>query len=153
MLAEAIAGILEGDSVEMGLLRAGERNAFGTRTKALLHQALDAAGSDTPPMEAIPKLGEGWVAEEALAIGAYCAVRAGSDLRVGLRWAVNHSGDSDSTGSVCGNLIGAAFGTACLPEPWLEALELCEVIAQVARDMVEVRTSDPEAFWDRYPGC
>ncbi|MFN8027118.1 MAG: ADP-ribosylglycohydrolase family protein [Acidimicrobiia bacterium] len=55
----------------------------------------------------IEALGAGWVAEEALAIGVYCALVA-TDLRAGLLLAVNHSGDSDSTGSIAGNLLGAA---------------------------------------------
>ncbi len=39
----------------------------------------------------------------------YCALVA-QDFTSGVLLAVNHSGDSDSTGSVCGNLLGALGG-------------------------------------------
>lgn len=124
-----------------------------TRTFALLEKAYDLANGDVSPVQAIPQLGEGWVAEEALAIGAYCAIKADGDLLNGLRMAVNHSGDSDSTGSICGNLMGAAFGMKIVPEDWLEQLEVREVIDQVAVDMVDVQVSDAESFEERYPGA
>jgi hypothetical protein len=38
--------------------------------------------------------------------------------------AVNHSGDSDSTGSITGNILGAVHGEAALPVTWLQHLEL-----------------------------
>ncbi|WP_307801083.1 ADP-ribosylglycohydrolase family protein [Microbispora triticiradicis] len=60
--------------------------------------------------EKVESLGAGWVAEEALAIAVYCAL-AQPDPREALLLAVDHSGDSDSTGVVCGNILGP--GTAC----------------------------------------
>jgi ADP-ribosylglycohydrolase len=46
-----------------------------------------------------------------------------------------HSGDSDSTGAITGNLLGAALGEHAIPSRWLEALELQEVIEAVADDV------------------
>jgi ADP-ribosylglycohydrolase len=46
--------------------------------------------------------------------------------------AVNHSGDSDSTGSIAGNILGTYYGEDCLPADWLEALEAPEVIRGMA---------------------
>ncbi|WNZ55915.1 ADP-ribosylglycohydrolase family protein [Microbulbifer sp. SSSA008] len=51
-------------------------------------------------------MGEGWVAEEALVISVYCALKAPS-FKEALLMAVNHDGDLDSTGSISGILIGA----------------------------------------------
>jgi ADP-ribosylglycohydrolase len=48
---------------------------------------------------------------------------------------VNHSGDSDSTGSIAGNLAGALYGVGAIPQHWLEQLELREVIERVAIDL------------------
>ncbi len=67
-------------------------------------------------------LGGGWVGEEALAIGLCCALVA-PDVRSGLLLAVNHSGDSDSTGSIAGNLLGAMHGLDALPQDLLDDLE------------------------------
>ncbi len=75
--------------------------------------ALAASGDVTP--EALEGLGGGWVGEEALAIGLCCALVA-TDVRSGLLLAVNHGGDSDSTGSIAGNLLGAMHGLDALPQ-------------------------------------
>lgn len=80
------------------------------------------AASDTEPSpESVATLGEGWVAEEALAIGVYCALVA-RDFEHGVLLAVNHSGDSDSTGSITGNLLGAMLGYDAIPPRWIEEL-------------------------------
>ncbi|MER5391306.1 type VII secretion system-associated protein, partial [Saccharopolyspora sp. NPDC002686] len=78
-------------------------------------------------------LGQGWVGEEALAIGLYAAL-ATDNLRDALLLSVNHSGDSDSTGIVCGNIAGALHGARAVPPEWLASLELRGVIEALARD-------------------
>ncbi|AFY17861.1 ADP-Ribosylglycohydrolase [Pseudomonas sp. UW4] len=90
-----------------------------------------------PTPQRIDDFGGGWVAEQALAIGLWCALTARS-LEEGLVTAVNHSGDSSSTGLVVGHLLGAQFGTATVPARWLERLELRQVITQVAEDLEHV---------------
>ena len=42
--------------------------------------------------------------------------------------AVNHSGDSDSTGAITGNILGVLLGHGALPPAWLERLELDDTI-------------------------
>jgi hypothetical protein len=54
--------------------------------------------------EAVRRPRAGWVADEALAIAVYCALVA-ERLRHGVRLAVNHSGDSDSTGAMTGSIL------------------------------------------------
>ena len=77
------------------------------------------ATSEQPELSVteIEELGAGWIAEEALAISVACFL---TDLtpREQLLLAVNHSGDSDSTGSILGNLIGAAKGHRAIPSEW-----------------------------------
>jgi ADP-ribosylglycohydrolase len=63
-------------------------------------QGLNLSGA--APSDAIRKLGGGWIAEEALAIGVYCALKA-TNLENGIIMAVNHDGDSDSTGLIAGH--------------------------------------------------
>ncbi|MET3718457.1 MULTISPECIES: ADP-ribosylglycohydrolase family protein [unclassified Arthrobacter] len=103
------------------------------------------------PEELVRQLGEGWVAEEAFAVGMYAVLAtapgAGSTLlpedhfRAAVALAVNHSGDSDSTGSIAGNILGALYGEQCLPAGWLEALEAPEVIRGMADLLVGVTTA------------
>lgn len=91
-----------------------------------------------PCRDTIEKLGEGWVGEEALCIALYCALAAEqspeSAARL-LRVSVAHAGDSDSTGSLTGNLLGAMFGREALPQAWLADLELREVIERISTDL------------------
>lgn len=84
---------------------------------------------------AIETLGGGWVGEEALAISLYCSLVSKDDLVSALRLAVNHSGDSDSTGSITGNILGAMHGESALPITWLQHLELSGVIWQMGEDL------------------
>jgi ADP-ribosylglycohydrolase len=62
---------------------------------------------------------------------------AGDDFRQGLLLAVNHSGDSDSTGSITGNIVGARYGTEVIPNEWLSDLEMKDVIEEVATDLLD----------------
>lgn len=89
----------------------------------------------TPSPEVIEFLGGGWVGEEALAIGLYCSLVAGDDFVKGVRLAVNHSGDSDSTGSITGNILGAELGVQAIPEAWLRDVELHDVVRQSGNDL------------------
>ncbi|MGO4491609.1 ADP-ribosylglycohydrolase family protein [Arthrobacter sp. 2YAF22_2] len=96
----------------------------------------------------VRQLGEGWVAEEALAVGLYAVLAtapettaaAGPDdhFRAAIAVAVNHSGDSDSTASIAGNILGAHYGEQCLPADWLAALEAPELIRGMAARLAAV---------------
>jgi ADP-ribosylglycohydrolase len=57
------------------------------------------------------------------------------DFRERVLLAVNHSGDSDSTGSIAGNLLGLIHGVEGIPQEWPQQLELREVIERMARDL------------------
>lgn len=105
-------------------------------TLAALEKAQRLAESDIEPDRAIASLGEGWVAEEALAIAVYCALVA-QDFEHGVLLAVNHDGDSDSTGSITGNLLGLMYGVQAIPERWLAPLELRDVITEIAEDLYD----------------
>ena len=85
--------------------------------------------------EAVERLGQGWVAEEALAIALYCALVA-DDFATGVRLAVNHGGDSDSTGAIAGNLLGTLHGVRAIPERWLAQRGLRDEIERLARDLL-----------------
>lgn len=111
-----------------------------------------------PTPEGIAALGGGWIAEEALAIGLWCALMADS-YEQGVVWAVNHSGDSDSTGLIAGHLLGIQLGVTAIPACWLSNLELRDVIERIAEDIERVPQQycghdgeHDEAIWACYPG-
>lgn len=103
-------------------------------TSAALRAALALAGREPAPTpEAVATLGQGWVGEEALAIAVYCALTGGS-FGASVLAAANHSGDSDSTAAITGNLLGVAGGRAVVPERWLGELAERELVERVAAD-------------------
>lgn len=103
--------------------------------KALLDKALDVACENLPDDEAIKQLGEGWVAEETLAIAVYCVAKYFDSFEKAIIASVNHGGDSDSTGSVTGNIFGAIIGYDAIPNHFKQGLQLHDVICHVADDL------------------
>jgi hypothetical protein len=137
VLAVAVARLVQGDTLDAALdharasLVAAPHHA---QTLAAFDHARTLAASPVAPEAAIARLGAGWVGEEALAIAVYCALVA-RDYRHGVRLAVNHDGDSDSTGSLAGQLLGARDGDAAIPPEWRAGLELREDVTRVADDL------------------
>lgn len=117
VLAALIQTILDGAllpetlAVSKNILRKEE--GFEETLRAI-EMAEELADCGLPHAEAIARLGEGWVAEEALAIAVYCSLVA-RDFRQGVILAVNHDGDSDSTGSITRNLLGTLHGVKAIP--------------------------------------
>ena len=101
----------------------------------LMNKTIELAYSDTRDIEAIHQLGEGWVAEETLAIAVFCALRYEKDFDKAIRCAVNHNGDSDSTGAVTGNILGTYIGYEAIPQKYKDNLELLDVILSIADDL------------------
>jgi ADP-ribosylglycohydrolase len=106
-------------------------------TLRAIGNAIDSVGKHTPEPEVIEDIGAGWIAEEALAISLYCSLVAADDFKKGILLSVNHSGDSDSTGSITGNILGALYGFDIIPEKWVTELELKALIEEVAGDLFD----------------
>lgn len=121
----------------------------------------ELAVSGLPYEEAIARLGQGRIAEEALAISIYCALVA-RNFKHGVILAVNHDGDSNSIGSIVGNLLGEMLGVKPIPAEWLEPLELRDVITELAEHLYAFKDweigEDSEneelnrRIWRKYPG-
>lgn len=105
------------------------------RLLMLLAQAQTLAHLKAPSDEAFKLLGQGWVAEETVAIAIYCALKYSNDFEKGVLAAVNHSGDSDSTGSVTGQILGTYLGFEAIPQKYIQPLELKEVILRTAAEL------------------
>lgn len=101
----------------------------------IIDRAVELSRNDDSDLSNIHRLGEGWVGEEALAVGIYCALRHQDDFSAAVVAAVNHSGDSDSTGAVCGNILGALLGYEAVGEQWTQDLELLDVTLELADDL------------------
>lgn len=75
--------------------------------------AMAFAGRNSVEMDEVESLGGGWIAEECLSIGLAAALMD-ADVPARIAAAAHHSGDSDSTASICGQLIGAGLGVTAL---------------------------------------
>ena len=125
----------------------------------LMNKAIKLSSSNLPDQEAIYELGEGWVAEEALAIAIYSCLKYKNSFEDAVVCAINHDGDSDSTGSIAGNIIGAFLGEELIPSYYLENLELKDVIIEIADDLAtpipvsEYSDNNDEYWLSKYSYC
>jgi ADP-ribosylglycohydrolase len=138
------------ESVEK-TMRVLKSKVGGAECVTLLELAVSLSGTGKANPETIEKIGGGWTAGEALAIAIHSSLSAKGDFRKGVLLAVNHSGDSDSTGSITGNILGTMLGERAIPAPWLEDLELKEVILKIAQDL-HTGYEDTDGWWKKYPG-
>ena len=120
--ADTIAGIFAGDRHLDELMR-------------IIHLAVELSENDRSDLDNIHQLGEGWVAEETLGIALYCSLKYREDFSAGVIAAVNHRGDSDSTGAVTGNILGALLGFHAIEDKWTDDLELYDVLLEMAEDL------------------
>ncbi len=127
VMAAAIRGLLEDMPLYAALVQAGDlaRASPGhEEVLRLLHSAHDLAVR--PFTGTLPEaLGQGWVGEQALAIAVYATSCSQSFSEV-LAIAANHSGDSDSTASLAGQLFGAQHGLESLPNDWIRRLDVLD---------------------------
>jgi len=141
VLAVLVLALTDGASLHDALVTAKACLRLEPRHEETLHaieQAEKLAAIDLPHEVVTTGLGQGWVAEEALAISIYCALVARS-FKHGVILAVNHDGDSDSTGAITGNLLGTMHGVKAIPKEWIQSLELRGVITELAEDLYAFR--------------
>jgi ADP-ribosylglycohydrolase len=116
-------------------------------------RVLEATG--TPDAATIERLGGGWTGEEALAIALLCALTADATSPDGIAaalWrAAAHSGDSDSTAAICGNILGAIAGVEGLPAHWIEQVELSDLVDRLATDLFAIGVENKQLDHDDYP--
>ncbi len=105
------------------------------RFSRLIHRAMELGQDSTPETAAIRELGEGWVGDEAIAIAIFSVMRHIESFENCIVCAVNHDGDSDSTGAIAGNIIGAILGYSAIPSYYLESLEIEPVLVSAADDL------------------
>lgn len=130
-------------------------------TIVAIEQALALSKRGLDHAKVIRRLGQGWIAEEALAISLYCSIVA-KDFNHLMTISVSHDGDSDSTGAIAGNLWGAIHGLESIDSGLVKRVELSKTISDIAKDLIEFSTwgigfySSNEEFNEfilqKYPG-
>jgi len=169
LIHELLLGASLDDAVSALAARLDEDPATDSALRLRVTRALELAVGERllSPEELCAELGEGWVAEEALAIALYAVLvteRAGRNpestttaegtaqdgllkgvrsavvpaerhFRAAVALAVNHDGDSDSTASLAGNILGALYGEDALPAAWLNGVTGLDVVEHVAAEL------------------
>lgn len=139
VFAQIVAGIVQGKDIAQAAAEALTTLARWPGhddTLNAVQMALESAAKGSPSADAVERLGGGWVGEEALAIALYCALCYPDDYAAGVLLAVNHSGDSDSTGSMTGSLLGMLLGAQAIPKAWADSIELRDEIDRMAMELV-----------------
>lgn len=101
----------------------------------IVNGAVELSKNDLSDFDNISSLGSGSTGEEALAIALYANLKYENDFDKVIICAVNHNGDTDSTGAIAGNIIGAIVGYDSISEKWKQNLELKDSILDVADDL------------------
>lgn len=127
-------------------------------TLEAINKAVKLSEKPNPSFQNIMEFGEGWIAEEALSISLYCALSYPDDFEKSVILAINHSGDTDSTGALTGNLLGLILGEEGIPSKWIKNLELSDVIKTVGEDLYKEATNKTTDLYDdvwekKYPAC
>lgn len=154
--AAVVAALVRGEALPRAMEEADRLlpdRADSAEVSKAVRRARAVAQDGPPSPEVLESQGGGWVAEEALAISLCCALTA-ADFSHGVLMAVNHSGDSDSTGVITGSLLGATLGVQGISPSWLQGVEIGNEIKQIADDLDLVVGDDvlTESFLGRYPG-
>lgn len=123
--------------VELALLKVAEiypdHKDYVAKFQRIIRNAIANASNPSPDWMVIEDiLGGGWVAEETLAIAVFSVFRHIDDFKACMTCAVNHGGDSDSTGAVAGNILGAILGRSGIPDELVTPLQFHELIIDMA---------------------
>jgi ADP-ribosylglycohydrolase len=105
------------------------------RLKASLKKRKD--GSFATDLEAVSFIGEGWTGDEAFPMALYCTIQHTNDIKMCLRVAVNHDGDSDSVACIAGSILGAFHGMSIIPQDWINCLVEKERVETLAIKVIE----------------
>lgn len=125
----------------------------------IVNKAIELSNENISDIDAISELGEGWVAEEAFAIAIYSCLKYETSFEDAIVCAINHDGDSDSTGSIAGNIMGALLGYNAIPKYYIDNLELKDVIIELAEDLAtpvpvgEYASNNDEYWLSKYSKC
>jgi ADP-ribosylglycohydrolase len=139
-LSSMISYIYDGNSLEEAIEKSRiillkyENNG---ETLTAINAAINKAKSNIPTNQIIDTFGGGWTGESALAIALFCSLRYSKDWSAGVLAAVNHSGDSDSTGSIAGAILGTLLGINAIPTRWTEKVEKANYLESLSLKLCE----------------
>lgn len=127
------------EALQVAIALYGERAHYMTEFIDKINQAVMLHTRPLVDWDAIERhLGGGWIAEEALAIALFSVLRHFNDFSACMVSAVNHGGDSDSTGAIAGNILGAIIGYDRIPQEWKARLQHRDLLLEFSLRMLMV---------------
>lgn len=110
------------DDYDRALLRVSHVLGWGDEVAAMRH------------------IGEGWVAEEAVALALYCVMRYPDNYLDAVRRGANSNGDSDSIACIAGGVAAARLGIEAIPVDWVSHCEKSDYIAALSDRLAAARS-------------
>ena len=146
ILSLTIRKIAEGKEIETAIKVASKESKkifYETEYDDKINKVIEMAKkSKETDICNITSIGEGWKGDEALLIAIYCAVKYNNNFSKAILTSINHSGDSDSIGSICGNMIGAKLGLNKINKKWKNSLELYDEICELGKDLYNAKQNN-----------
>lgn len=128
-IAHLIALIIRGDQLRNAVEEAANHlksQKDGERGYAAIRKAIELAEMGGEPRQALLSIGEGWLAEEAVAKAVYCALVYPNDFEKALRLALESEENQSGVASLCGTILGAYLGSLEIPYSWIRDVELSD---------------------------
>lgn len=153
-LAALIFYLLEGYTLENSIDKTIERlKGYRESEECILaiERAIALAKEGDPSPEKLEVFGDGFFAEDALAMGIYCSLCYPDDFTKALSLAINQSGNSNSAAAITGNILGTYLGEAKIDEHLIRVIDLEKEIKQMAEDLY-IRFEEGEEWTKKYPG-
>lgn len=132
---------LDGHSPDhyLGLLHAFTADYSEDYDRALLRVSHVLGWGDE--IAAMRYIGEGWVAEEAVALALYCVLRYPDSYVKAVQRGANSNGDSDSVACIAGGVAAARLGLDAIPQAWIARCENHSYIADLSQRLASARSS------------
>lgn len=114
---------------------------------SIMEKTISYTKDDIPDSMIIKKLGEGWTGEEAIAVAVYASLKYRDDFKQAIVCAANHDGNSDSTASITGNIVGAYIGIDRAKERFnIKLLGLYDVICISSKERVHDYVKEHDTY-------
>lgn len=108
----------------------------------IIHRAATAASKkEDDPRSTLESLGEGWLAEEAVAKAVYCTLRHSGDFEQAMTLAIEQSGNRSGVATLCGTILGSYLGSLEIPYPWIRDVELSDLMVYGADRLLSAVTT------------
>jgi ADP-ribosylglycohydrolase len=126
---------------------------------AIMRKAFELSQNNARDLDNIKQLGSGWTAEEAVAIAIYSCIRHADNFEDAVVASINHDGDSDSTGSIAGGIMGALLGIKAIPQYYVNNIEHSDFLLDFANDFATCQSDkisnlpETDPWFTKYTEC